>query len=84
MKMNVTFQETDQSFKPDFGEVHNISDGGYERGYAAGHEVGSTEGYAQGHAEGYDSGYEQGEALLIQGKPARIENAVATDRKSVV
>lgn len=36
MTLNVTFSESNQSFDSTFGEVHNISDGGYERGYAEG------------------------------------------------
>ena len=46
MKFDVKFSESNQSFKPQFGEVHNISDGGYERGYAKGYEVGYTDGVA--------------------------------------
>lgn len=41
MNFVVKFSEADQSFAPQFGEVHNISDGGYERGYAAGYEEGN-------------------------------------------
>lgn len=44
MKLEVTFSEQKCSFAPTFGEVHNISDGGYERGYAAGYEDGVYEG----------------------------------------
>ena len=36
MKLNVTFKENKQRLALNFGEVHNVSDGGYERGYAAG------------------------------------------------
>ena len=35
MKFDITFEESNQGFDVDFGEVHNISDGGYERGYNA-------------------------------------------------
>lgn len=53
-----------------------VGEGAYERGYAAGYEEGNAEGYTEGHADGYDSGYAKGEALLIEGKPERIENDV--------
>ncbi len=60
MKLNVRFSETKQSFSPNFGEVHNVSDGGYERGYAEGYEIGNTEGYNKGHTEGVEQGYANG------------------------
>lgn len=60
MKLDVKFSESNQSFDPKFGEVHNISDGGYERGYAEGYDVGNTEGYTKGHTEGVEAGIEQG------------------------
>ena len=40
MKLDVTFVESNESFKTGFGEVQNISDGGYERGYAKGYAEG--------------------------------------------
>lgn len=40
MKLDVKFVESNQSFKTGFGEVQNISDGGYERGYAKGYAEG--------------------------------------------
>ena len=36
MKVDATFVESEQSFKAKLGEVHDVSDGGYERGYEAG------------------------------------------------
>ena len=36
MKVEAKFVESKQSFKAKFGEVHDVSDGGYERGYEAG------------------------------------------------
>lgn len=66
MILNVEFKEIDRKFNADFGEVHNISDGGYERGYAEGYAEGDAEGYNRGHtegdAEGYNRGYNDGEA----------------------
>lgn len=43
MKIDVVFHENEGSFDADFGEVQNISDGGYERGYAAGYEKGYSD-----------------------------------------
>lgn len=66
MNFKVKFEESKQTFVAKFGEVQNLSDGGYERGYAAGYEEGNTEGYTKGHTEGveqgYADGYEVGEA----------------------
>lgn len=36
MKLAVTFSESTTSFNSEFGEVHTVSDGGYESGYADG------------------------------------------------
>ena len=40
MSFRVKFSEQGGSFRARFGETHNISDGGYERGYAKGYEEG--------------------------------------------
>ena len=40
MTFLVKFSEQGGSFRARFGETHNISDGGYERGYAKGYEEG--------------------------------------------
>lgn len=55
MTFLVNFSEQGGSFQAEFGETHNISDGGYERGYAEGRE----DGYAAGHKEGYNEGYNE-------------------------
>lgn len=60
MAFEVKFNVSNQSFTPSFGEVHNISDGGFERGYAAGYEEGNTEGYTKGHTDGVEQGYADG------------------------
>lgn len=60
MILDVKFHESNQSFAPQFGEVHNISDGGYDRGYAEGYETGNAEGYTKGHTEGVEQGYADG------------------------
>lgn len=62
MKVYVKFSESNQSFNANFGEIHNISDGGYEKGYAAGYETGNTEGYTNGHTDGVEQGYNAGYA----------------------
>lgn len=56
MKLDIKFLEGGQSLKAMFGEVCNLSDGGFEKGYAAGEMA----GYAKGHAEGYAKGYSDG------------------------
>lgn len=56
MNINVTFEENAQSFAPNFGEVYEVNDGGYEQGYADGYEVGNTDGYTKGHEEGVKDG----------------------------
>ena len=41
MRFDVKFKESEQRFDVSFGEVQNISDGGYERGYEAGYADGT-------------------------------------------
>lgn len=70
MNLDVTFEESKQSFAPQFGEVHNITDGGYEKGYDEGKEAGYTEGetvgyekgFTEGEAKGYITGFSEGNA----------------------
>ena len=38
MKLDIKFREVTERLPFEFGEVNNISDGGFERGYAAGQE----------------------------------------------
>lgn len=52
MILDVIFQENDKLFIADFDKVHDVSDGGYERGYTAGYEKGETDGHNVGYAEG--------------------------------
>ena len=54
------FSEQKLKFDTEFGEVYNVSDGGYERGYSAGYETGHTEGYEQGETDGYVKGEADG------------------------
>lgn len=55
----------DHSFTPDFGEVYEISNGGYEEGYETGYTKGyaqgETDGYSKGETIGYEAGYAEGE-----------------------
>lgn len=64
MKLKVKFRDTSEKLPVNFGELHQISDGGYERGYASGYEVGHADGYSEGHTagvqEGYTNGYQTG------------------------
>lgn len=41
MNFRVKFSEQNSGFIAKFGEVHSVSDGGYERGYADGYEDGA-------------------------------------------
>lgn len=60
MKLEVKFSENNKSFSPKFSEVHNISDGGYERGYSEGYKVGFADGSDKGYKSGYTDGYVKG------------------------
>lgn len=60
MILNVQFEELTKELAFEFGEINNISDGGYERGYAEGHSTGYTEGHVDGQAEGRIAGYTEG------------------------
>lgn len=66
MILDVTFEEQNTSFDICFGEVNNVSDGGYERGYGEGYTKGEIDGYNKGHTDGqevgYNNGYEKGNA----------------------
>jgi hypothetical protein len=52
MKIKAKLTESSQTFSAKFGEVYNISDGGYERGYEAGYVRGQKEGEQKGYADG--------------------------------
>lgn len=62
MRFPVVFKENKSSLTVNFGEVHNISDGGYERGYADGYSVGYEKGDMDGQEKGYTEGYETGKS----------------------
>lgn len=52
MKFAVKFEELEQTLVAEFGEVQNVSDGGFERGYKAGYEKGEADGLRKGYDEG--------------------------------
>ena len=54
MTFRVKFSEQGDSFRARFGEVQNISDGGFERGYAEGYAEGREDGYAVGYKDAYN------------------------------
>ena len=60
MVVDIVFSESDQSFNCNFGEVTNLSDGGFEKGYEDGYSKGKTEGYSNGYSEGHGEGYSLG------------------------
>lgn len=57
MTLAVKFSESIQSFATQFGEINNVSDGGYDRGYAEGNRDGYDAGYSKGNADGIEQGY---------------------------
>jgi hypothetical protein len=63
MILDVNFQESVTSFDIKFDEVHNISDGGYERGLVEGEQKGYDKGSKDGYAQGHNEGYSQGESV---------------------
>ena len=65
MILDVKFTENVASFETDFGVVHHVSDGGYERGYDEGYRVGFAAGVEDGRTAGYNDGYSIG---LAEGK----------------
>lgn len=87
MIIEATLIENEMTIEADLGEVHNISDGGYERGHAEGYEAGHTEGYAEGseeglargRAEGYAEGYAEGSVESTQFWDTFQQNGNRTD-----
>lgn len=61
MRIKVTIRTSDQRIPVNFGVVHNISDGGYERGREEGETIGYEKGLTEGKTEGYNNGYTEGE-----------------------
>ena len=79
MTFRVKFSEQGGSFRARFGEVQNISDGGYERGYSAGYKDGYTIGHTEGAEQGYADGYEQGDSNM-DGILTRQGTTIRNDR----
>lgn len=52
MRVTVKFSESTEGFSAKFGEVYNITDGGYEQGYKAGYATGEAAGHKAGYSEG--------------------------------
>ena len=50
MKLNVKFEEKNQTFDTAFGELLKVSDGGFELGYEQGYNKGEQDGYNDGLA----------------------------------
>jgi hypothetical protein len=65
MILDVKFIESNQTFNTQFGEVHEVSDGGFERGYAKG----EADGYEKGHTDGVADGIERGYNKAIEENP---------------
>ena len=60
MKLDVKFAANDKVIKSNFGEIYEVSDGGYDRGYNDGYKVGKEDGFGNGYNLGYDEGMEAG------------------------
>ena len=69
MILDVKFEESNQVLPVKFSEVHEVSDGGYEKGYADGCEVGEKEGYNKGFEQGTEQGYNDGYAKAESENP---------------
>lgn len=79
MNFKATISESNQAFVATFGEVHNISDGGYERGF----EAGKIEGYENGKNDGITEGIEQGKAEgYTQGKADGLADGIEQGKQA--
>lgn len=63
MRLDVTFREASQTFVAEFGEVNDLTDGGYDRGYGEGYAAGEVAGEATGYEKGHAAGYIEGEKV---------------------
>lgn len=66
MRLDIKFEEQSKVLPIQFGEVHEVSDGGYDRGYADGETAGYSNGYTEGEAAGIEQGYENGKSEGIE------------------
>ena len=62
MRLDVTLREASQTFVAEFGEINDLTDGGYDRGYSEGYAAGEAAGYESGYSAGHEKGYIQGHA----------------------
>lgn len=77
MILEMDFSENDQNIEMEFGEVNNISDGGFERGYEAGYESGYSEGEFNGYKQGLNERkYETWVITLMDGTIVEKEVAL--------
>lgn len=51
MKLDMTFEESNQRIDMTFAEIQTASDGGFERGYEQGYTEGNENGYKDGYSE---------------------------------
>ena len=57
MKLDLKFSENNKEFKLNFGQIQDLTDGGYERGYSKGYNDGKAVGYGEGYEEGFEAGH---------------------------
>lgn len=76
MKLDAKFSELEQVVEATFGQIQNVSDGGFERGYAQGYMRGNTEGYTKGHEDGVEQGYADGYMEGVESVPDYLLLAV--------
>ena len=90
MTLDVKFEEQDQTFSTNFGEIQTVSDGGFERGYNEGYAQGEVEGYGKGKTDGLVDGYDKGKTDglvegydkgktdgLVEGEQVGFDNAIS-------
>jgi hypothetical protein len=73
MKLNLKFKENKQILDLKFGQIQEVSDGGFDRGYEEGFDKGYNEGEINGRNEGYADGYLQGEQKGFENCLQRLE-----------
>jgi hypothetical protein len=83
MKLDVKFKENEKRLAVDFGAVHKVSDGGYQKGYEAGKEDGYGNGYTNGYTVGTAEGKEQGKAEgYTQGKADGVTEGIEQGKQA--
>jgi hypothetical protein len=65
MRLALKFKESGDRLNLNFGEVYQISDGGFEKGYNEGYDKGNKDGQQIGYQKGYDLGYQDGEKSVV-------------------